>query len=298
MVFPELINSLEQRHVAGGGFANHSGGSPRADATCWAILALNAAGGHGDMVRGARQALAKGQSADGRVSLTPRLGNALWPTPLAVMAWHRDGQYQQQRDKAVRFLLGFDRLRIVDDTDATAITGHNPTIRGWPWTMDTTPWLEPTAYCLMALRLAGFEGHERTQEGHRLIMNRQLSTGGWNYGNTTVYGRELRPMPETTGVALQALAGLAPRQEVTKSIDYLRSELPHLRTPFALAWAILGLAEWREVENPREQITRIVGQQNDDAAWDTVTLSLLLLAWHCPNGLLDWLRQLSEEAPA
>lgn len=298
MVLAQLIHSLEQRHIARAGFANHPGGSPRADATCWAVLALSAGGSRADMVREAQQALARAQSSDGRVSLTPRHESAWWPTPLAVLAWHRCPEYQQQRDRAVRFLLEFDQLRIVDDPDAAAILGHDPTIKGWPWIMGTTAWLEPTAYCLLALRLAGAEGHARTREGRRLVMNRQLSTGGWNYGNTTVYGQELRPTPEATGVALQVVTGLAARQEVAKSIDYLLSELPRLRTPFALAWTLLGLAAWQEIENPGAQILRMVDRQDDDAAWDTVSLSLLLLAQHCPNGLLDWLRQLSEEVPA
>jgi hypothetical protein len=297
MAFSELIHRLEPRHLAGAGFADHAGGGFRADATCWATLALNASGRDDNMAHEARQALARVQSSDGRVCLTPLHENAWWPTPLAVLAWHRCGRYRQQRDKAVRFLLDFDQLRIVDDADTPAIVGHDPTIRGWPWIVDTTPWVEPTAYCLLALRLAGFEGHARTQEGRRLILNRQLSTGGWNYGNTTVYGQELRPTPETTGVALQAIAGLASLREVAKSIDYLRSQLPRLHTPFALAWAILGLAAWRKVENSHEQMVRILGHQDDYTAWDTVTLSLLLLAWHCPNGLLDWLRQLPEEVP-
>ncbi len=298
MVLSQLIQSLEQRHIGGGGFANHRGGSPRADATCWAVLALKACGGHNDMVHEAQDALAKAQSSDGRVCLAPRHENAWWPTPLAVIAWHQCRQYQQQRDRAVRFLLEFDQLRIIDNPAATAILGHDPTIKGWPWITGTTPWLEPTAYCLLALRLAGLEGHTRAQEGRRLIMNRQLPAGGWNYGNTTVYGQELRPTPEATGVALQAVPGLATRQEVAKSIDYLRSELPRLRTPLALAWAVLGLDAWREVESPRAHITRVVDRQDDLAAWDTVALSLLLLAWSCPEGLLDWLGQAPEEVPA
>ena len=103
-------------------------------------------------------------------------------------------------------------------------------------------------------------------------------------------------MPETTGIALQAIAGVVSRQEVAKSIDYLRSQLPHLRTPFALAWTVLGLAAWQEAADCRPCLSRIVEQWEDAAAWDTVSLSLLLLAWHCENGLLDWLRQLRKEA--
>jgi hypothetical protein len=309
MVLSEFISVLQQRQVADGGFANGPGGSPRADATCWAVLALSAAGGSDDRVRQARQALAQAQSSDGRVCLTPRHANAFWPTPLAVLAWHRCRPYGPQQGRAVRFLLGFDQLRIVDDPEAVAIIGHDPTIKGWPWIADTSPWLEPTAYCLMALCLAGFAGHERTHEGCRLILDRQLPAGGWNYGNTSVYGQELRPMPETTAIALQALADLVPREEVAKSIDYLRSQLPRLRTPLALAWAILGLAAWQAIEDPRVSIRELLGilpmphRQDADAtthdagSWDTVSLSLLVLAGHCPQGLMQWLRQMPEALP-
>jgi hypothetical protein len=295
MVLSEHIHSLEQRRTAGGGVANRPGGSPRTDATCWAILALNAIDGHAGTVEAARQALVEAQSADGRIPLMPWYPDAIWPTPLAILAWHRCARCQQPRDKAARFLLGFDRMRIVDDPDAAAVIGHNPTIKGWPWIAGTSPWLEPTAYGLMALRLVGCEEQERALEGRRLILDRQLSSGGWNYGNTTVYGQELRPMPETTGVALQAVAGLVSRQEVAKSIDYLRSQLPALCTPLALAWAVLGLAAWGEIGDPRVQMARIADCQDDYRAWDTPALCLPLLAWYCPTGLLDWLRQLPEE---
>ena len=40
-----------------------------------------------------------------------------------------------------------------------------------------------------------------------MMLDRQLPHGGWNYGNTYVFGRELRPMPESTGAALTGLAG-------------------------------------------------------------------------------------------
>jgi hypothetical protein len=291
IVFPALVDGLKERHVSGAGFLIHHAGSPRVDATCWGILALSAEGSENRLVEDARRALAAAQWPDGRVCITRRHRDAFWPTPLAMLAWHPSRECKQPQEKAARFLLDFDQLRLIDDPDAAAIIGHDPTIRGWPWIAGTSPWLEPTAYCLMALRLAGFEAHERTQEARRLIMNRQLSTGGWNVGNTTVYGNELRPVPETTGAALQALAGLVPRQEIARSIDYLRARLPHLTTPFALAWAILGLSAWGEAGDRREHLQRLLAPPQDSRTWSTVSLSLGVLAGHCENGLLDWLRQ-------
>ena len=60
---------------------------------------------------------------------------------------------------------------------------------------------------ILALKAVGFAGHDRVKEAVRMILNRQLPSGGWNYGNTTVFKRELLPMPEHTGQALCALSG-------------------------------------------------------------------------------------------
>lgn len=287
---------IERRRIADGGFANKPGGAFRADVTCWAILALMAGNVRGRALERARQFLASVQQEDGRVCIAPQHRQAFWPTPLAILAWHGAGAYKDQEAKAAKFLLGFEQVRLVDDPGARAIMGHDPTIRGWPWIAGTSPWLEPTAYCLMALRLAGFERHRRTQEGRRLVLDRQLSAGGWNVGNTTIYGHELRPVVETTGVALEAVAGLVTREEVGKSIAYLRGQLPHLATPFCLAWAILGLSAWGEGVDRDDCISEVVERWDDDDAWDTVSLSLLVLASQCRNGLLAWLGQAREEA--
>jgi hypothetical protein len=75
----------------------------------------------------------------------------------------------------------------------------------------THSWIEPTALGVIALKAAGHERHERVQEAIRMILDRQLPHGGWNYGNTFVFGRELRPMPESSGAALAGLAGQVER---------------------------------------------------------------------------------------
>jgi len=121
-------------------------------------------------------------------------------------------------------------------------------------------------------------------------MNRQLPDGGWNCGNTITFGRQMRPMPESTGLSLQALAGLAPRAGVEKSIAWLRAELASVSAPMSLAWAILGLHAWQEkLEQPREQILGVLARQEESGPYDTVSLSLLLLAWYCPAGLVQFL---------
>ena len=281
----KYLETVEGRYVDGVGFANRPGGKGRPDASCWAILALEAAGTRSDVVGRARQALAKAQCSDGRICISPQHVDACWPTPLAILAWHGSPEYEGPRNKAVQFLLQFEQVRTVSSGQTPL--GHNGTIRGWPWIAETHAWVEPTAYALMALRVCRYTSHSRTRDAVRLLLDRQLPGGGWNYGNTTVFGQELRPMPETTGPALEALAGMTPRDVVEKSIVYLRSRREHLDTPMSLAWAILGLHAWQErPEQAQEQILRVLAAQDQYGPCDTISLSLLLLAWQCQTGLV------------
>ncbi len=283
-----LLGLLEGRFIDGAGFPHRPGGGFRPDATCWAILALAAAGSTSGFVDKARRLLVNAQGEDGRVCVWPERPDACWPTPLAVLAWYGAPGFDEPRAKAVRFLLEFDQIGILDGPQPGE--GHDPTIKGWPWTAKAHPWVEPTAYLLLALRVCGHVSHDRAKDAIRLLIDRQLATGGWNVGTTISFGQQTWPTPEATGVALQALAGLVPKPAVEKSLAYLRSQLPALNAPMSLGWAILGLHAWEEtIDQSRERLVQIVDRQEQLGPYDTFSLSLLLLAWHCRAGLLRFL---------
>jgi len=283
-----LLGLLEGRFIEGVGFPNRPGGVFRPDATCWAILALKAAGSTTGAVDKARRLLAKAQGEDGRVCVWPQRPDACWPTPLAVLAWQGAPEYDEPRKKALRFLLEFDQIGVLDGPQLGE--GHDATIKGWPWTAKTHPWVEPTAYLLLALRIAGYEAHDRAKDAVRLLIDRQLAPGGWNVGTTISFGQQTWPTPEATGAALQALAGSAPRPAVEKSIEYLRAQLPALSAPMSLGWAILGLHAWQEtIEQPQGLISQALDRQEQLGPYDTFSLSLLLLAWYCEAGLVPYL---------
>ncbi len=278
---------LEGRFVEGVGFPHRPGGSFRPDATCWAILALEAAGSTSSSIDKARRLLVKAQSEDGRVCLAPQNPDAYWPTPLAALAWHGAPEFEEPRNKAIRFLTEADLVGVLDGPQEGE--SHDVTIKGWPWTVKAHPWVEPTAYVLMALRVCGYEMHGRAQDAIRLLLDRQLAAGGWNVGTTVTFGTPMWPTPEATGLALQALAGLVPKAAVEKSIEYLRSRLPSLNAPISLAWAVLGLRAWQElVEGPEERIAQLLDRQGRLGPYDTFSLCLLLLAWHCRAGLVHF----------
>ena len=117
-----------------------------------------------------------------------------------------------------------------------------------------------------------------------MILNRQLPHGGWNYGNTLVYGKELLPFVETTGIALAALAGHIPREKVSTSLDYLRAQAERSRTPLSLAWGLFGLGAWGEFPAAgHDWVDETLNKQTKYGPYVTSLLSILALAHLC-NG--------------
>ena len=103
----------------------------------------------------------------------------------------------QARRRAAAWLLEQKGNAIAVDTAIGSVVGHDTTLVGWPWVEGTHSWVEPTAMAILALDREGFGDHPRVAEGIRVVLNRALAHGGWNYGNTSVFGRQLRPQPGT-----------------------------------------------------------------------------------------------------
>ena len=123
------------------------------------------------------------------------------------------------------------------------LRGHDTLIKGWPWVDGTHAWAEPTAMNLLALRLTGHDATPSAREAVRLLHDRLLPSGGCNYGNTIVFGQELRPQLEPTGVCLLALAGETDdRGRTDKAIEYVQRELSANTTTVSLCYGLLGLA--------------------------------------------------------
>ena len=268
---------LESRSLPEGGFPARGGERFRSDATAWAILALSRLVSGHPLLGPARDRLTTAQDPDGRVSMSREHEEAYWPTALSVLAWYGSQVHEPHGNRGVQFLLkttGQHRSKNPDDP-----VGHDPSIPGWPWIDGTHSWIEPTALGILALQMTGHGQHDRVREGIRMMLDRQLPHGGWNYGNTTVYGRELHPMPESTGAALAGLAGQAEQGTVALSLDYLQGEVDRLRTPISLGWGLLGLAAWdRWPSNGAALVERCLGNQARYGEYDTSALCLLLLA--------------------
>jgi hypothetical protein len=278
------LETLRDRALPEGGFSNTAHGEFRPDATAWAILALSAHGGDQEIIHRSRSRLAAAQLPDGRVPISPAQPEIYWPTPLALLAWLQAPARQGRTSRAAQFLLSHSGETIDPKIKGPAV--HDSTIKGWAWVEGTYSWDDPTGLAVIALKSAGQRRHPRVLEGARLLLNRQCLHGGWNYGNVEVYGKELRPMPEHTGLALDALKGLAPRANLEQSLDYLRASLTTLRTPISLGWGLLGLGAWGERPAAAgDWLEECWRRQVWYGAYDTTSLSLLILASRLSGGL-------------
>lgn len=268
--------SLYRRLLPDGGFAGRLGGTFQVDSTAWGVLAFRACGGSNEILEKVCGILAREQSEDGRLCVTKDHPASYWPTPLAVLAWQDSPASQVAQSRAVRFLLDTSGIHFPRKPDAP--WAHNTILKGWPWINDTHSWVEPTATCVIALRATGHGQHDRVHEAIRMILDRQLPHGGWNYGNTLMFGKELHPMPESTGAALTGLAGMVDQNTVSRSLDYLQGEIPRLRTPISLGWSLLGLAAWELwPSNGAALVERCLANQLRYGDYDTSALCLLFL---------------------
>ena len=287
MIQESFLHSLEHLksiQLPNGGFPYHSGEEARPDATAWAIILMSAYDFDRESCARGRAYLVSQQTNDGRVSISPTHPDASWPTPLAILAWQGFPHYHDAQSRAIAYLLGFTGRHFPNHDPS--IIGHDTAIPGWPWIANTHSWVVPTALALLALQEAGRGSHPRAIAGQQMLVNRQLTHGGWNFGSTTVFGRELPPLPECTAIALQALAGNIPIRDVERSLEYVLRQLPHLRTPISLGWALLGLGAWGlKPANTEELALASLQRQDRYGPYPLPSLALLLCAVKASQGL-------------
>ncbi len=111
--------------------------------------------------------------------------------------------------------------------------------------------MEPTSHALVALRQAAAsepkldtkELRERVRLGEGMLLDVRSKDGGWNYGNRTARGEDLRSYPETTAIALLGLQGRGSqgRESLGRSIDLAKKMLAETASPLARAWLTIAM---------------------------------------------------------
>ncbi len=264
-------------------------GRAAVEPTALAAMAL-AAHGRGDPAREALAWLAGIQSSDGSLGINAVQPAPKWATGWAVLAWHVAGAAAEKgpspwhaaADGGARWLLAAKGKR----EDPSPDFGHDVTLVGWPWVEGTHSWVEPTAIALLALKAAGLGKHARCREAVRLVVDRMLPAGGWNYGNTTVLGNMTCPDVQSTGLALAALAGerIEPAR-LRPSLDWLRKTLAASTPTASLGYAVLGMAGHGAA--PAEAPARLEAAcgrtlRRDASPYRLAIAALAALAGRCP----------------
>ena len=228
--------------------------------------------------------------------------SAAWTTALAAISLlHADGA-RARVEFAIQWLLNSRgreshwlwrfKFRTVD----TAVR-FNPEKFGWGWINGTLSWAIPTALAMIALQQAQSRGvgnsrriEERIRLGAEMLLDRECPGGGWNAGNSVVYGVPLRPHVDATAIALLALRRNHAEPVVQESMRLLQERVNRCPSPYSVAWAILALAAYRQawpeldctVAVAAERLVELLSAK--PLSMDNCALALSALALDAANG--------------
>ena len=233
----EQLEALTAGRNADGGWAYTRGSASRLEPTCFALVALAAAG----------------LPADRRVLERWPVENGLLVDPQARTANVSDNAValltaQIPGTAPLAFAAGLAaalaNMRGVTFPPAASNRQDN-SLRGWPWVANTFSWVEPTAWCVLALKKYRRTHRDtspatRVTDGERLLIDRVCRNGGWNYGNSNVLGKELFAYVPATAIGLLAMQD---RQEeaVRRSITYLSAHCLEERSGLSLSLSRIAL---------------------------------------------------------
>lgn len=226
-----LSENLASRQLAEGGWAHGSSSQVCLEPTCLAALAL----APGRASQRAAQLLVRAQRPDGAWPAFLGDTDASWTTALAVSVLATASADVPAHDRGIQWLLEFRgreghwfwrwKFRLGDQK-----VRFDPDKFGWPWLPGANSWVIPTAFSLIALKQSSAchesaAGVQRIRTGVEMLYDRACVAGGWNAGNSNVYGSPLMPHVEATAIALLALQDERPQSDVVrKSVTWLQEQ--------------------------------------------------------------------------
>lgn len=283
-----LAETLRSRQMKSGGWAYFNSVQESLEATCLAELAL-APERHANSSE-AILFLLKSQLSDGGWPAFLGDSEGSWTTALALCTLNSTGDFTAAREKAFRWLYAergreghwFWRWKFkTSDRNVR----FDPDKYGWPWVTGSASWVIPTAFSIIAIEQftvcnRSEESEKRIHLGVEMLLDRECVDGGWNSGNSLVYGVPLRPHVEATAIALLALQDEQRTEMVQKSLSWLRQNAASVDSVSSLAWCILTLFVYQEsVEPLKNRLATIMGDGRE--VRNNATLATALLALKC-----------------
>jgi hypothetical protein len=286
----EALLSAQNRD---GGWGASAGSASSTEATATGAIALAAVSRASlrSRVDDGLAWLGAAQKADGGWSPTAAVEKSSWSTAAAVIAFanlaptaeaaRRGRQWLLAQEGAGFGWLGwilwklFARMRV---------TELDPDLKGWPWIPGAFSWVEPTALGLIALKKLRVASSDtkavgRIEQGERMIYDRMCQGGGWNYGNSKTLGEVLQPFPDTTALALLALADHRGRPANQQGVEALHRTLHEVRSGLALALAVLCLDVYGvNASTYRSQLSTLYQETRFFGKTRSIGLAVLALA--------------------
>jgi hypothetical protein len=254
IVLEQSLNLLLLSQNPDGGWGAVAGKRSNTEATALALLALQSAFKKAiePAAQKAKTWLVERQNVNGSWPLNDSLKGSSWSTALAIIALSASGDsFKDRIIKAGNWTLdqegskpGILAKLILGLTFQKKAVQLNEDLIGWSWTPNSFSWVEPTSYFLLALKkirrdLSSKTVEERIQQGELMIYDRMCDNGGWNYGNSAVYGDRLWPYPDTTAIALIALQDHRERKENQVSLRALGEMAKNADSGLALSWSAI-----------------------------------------------------------
>jgi hypothetical protein len=238
---------LSERGNPDGGWGYYPGHASRLEPTCWALLALRDGQG-GSLPNPAlhREFLRRSQRRDGLLLENavsdedrPNLGfNGLAVLVLAAQA-------ELAADNVLERLI----TGVVDHRGIklpqSPLSPQNNSLQAWAWIDSTFSWVEPTCWCMLALKKTAAgraDARNRIGEAERLLRDRCCVSGGWNAGTASVLGQGLSPYVPTTALGLIALQDLPDDPVLVQSVAALKRLNLSERSAMALSLTVIAFA--------------------------------------------------------
>jgi len=283
-----LIQELHRRELPDGGWSFSGSSQMSLETTCLASFSVLA-----EQPSSAPHVvwpLLHAQLSDGSWPSFVGDGEPSWTTALAICVLNSANDSSGARERGQSWLLKtmgreggwFWRWKF---KLADRAVRFDPDRYGWPWLPGSASWVIPTAFSVIAIKQ--FTACSRTEVSERrirlgveMLLDRTCVEGGWNSGNSVVYGVPLRPHVEATAIALLALQDERRTETIQRSLAWLKQQATVINSGSSLAWCILSLFVYQEsVEALKNRLATIMGDGRDIR--NNATLATGLLALKC-----------------
>jgi hypothetical protein len=219
-----LARLLSTRQLRSGGWSYFGSEQSSVEATTLAVMALST-----ESPEEARSGLDQLSHLQRRDGAWPAFGgdsDGSWTTALVLCALNGTGEFASAREKAFQWLLsergreGHWLWRWKFKT-ADRNVRFDPDKYGWPWASGSASWVIPTAFSVIAIKQftacnRSEASEKRIHLGVEMLLDRACVYGGWNSGNSVVYGVPMRAHVEASAIALLALTRRTASRRVSK----------------------------------------------------------------------------------